>query len=328
MNMTYDIAKRSQTESGVAAGTTTSYVQSAGYFPDGQVQFWQYGSNLWSWQSVDKMLRPWQAWATQNNNGNNWMFYDYYGFDNNSAVVSANEGFGAGVAWNSLTFMNDQYEYDGVKRLIKVTDTNYSRQYSWDEYGNLALKQNSGVPLSGLTPINGGTNPYNTANNHLPGTNYGYDARGMMTKLGAVTMAYDAEGNMKDTNDTGTGQNLTWIYDAEGQRTQKLVSGSASVLYVHDAFGQLTAEYNSTSIAASCQTCFLTYDMLGTVRLITNQSQGVVARHDYLPFAEEVFNGTAGRNGNFGAVSNVTQGFTGQEADGGTATLVSRCSET
>jgi|GEM_PF-1012891 len=313
MNMTSDIVNRPQTESGVVSGTTTNYVQSAGYFPDGQVQFWQYGSNLWSWQTVDSMRRPWQAWATQNNNGNNWMFYDYYGFDTNSSVVSANEGFGTGVPFNSMTFMNDQYQYDGLKRLFKVTDTNYSRQYSWDEFGNLSLTQNSGVTLSGLTPYNNGTNPYNTANNHILGSNYGYDARGMMTKLGGITLGYNAEGQMTSNNESST--NLTWFYDAEGQRAQKLVSGTASVLYVHDAFGQLAAEYNTTSITPQCKVCYLTYDMLGTVRLITNESQGVVGRHDYLPFAEEIPDGTAGRSGNFGAVSNVTQGFTGQEAD-------------
>jgi RHS repeat-associated protein len=61
--------------------------------------------------------------------------------------------------------------------------------------------------------------------------------------------------------------------------------------------------------------------MLGSVRLVTDTNQIVVARHDFIPFGEEIPNGTAGRNGDFGYTSNVTQGFTGQEADGGTASL-------
>ncbi len=68
-------------------------------------------------------------------------------------------------------------------------------------------------------------------------------------------------------------------------------------------------------------TCYLTYDLLGSVRLVTDTNQNVVARHDFIPFGEEIPNGTAGRNGNFAGSSNVTQGFTGQEADGGTASL-------
>ncbi len=118
VNTAFDITPRPLTVNGLASGTTTNYVQSSGYYPDGHVQFWH------------NMLRPWQAWATQNNNGNNWMFYAYYGFDTNTDVISANEGFGPGVPWNNTTFFNGQYEYDGLKRLFKISDTNYSRQYS------------------------------------------------------------------------------------------------------------------------------------------------------------------------------------------------------
>jgi len=49
-----------------------------------------------------------------------------------------------------------------------------------------------------------------------------------------------------------------------------------------------------------------------------------VARHDYLPFGEEIPNGVAGRSsspGPFGGGTTMTQMFTGQERDGGTATL-------
>jgi RHS repeat-associated protein len=92
--------------------------------------------------------------------------------------------------------------------------------------------------------------------------------------------------------------------------------------FVHDAFGQLAAEYNTAAVTPACTTCYLTYDMLGSVRMVTDQNQAVIARHDYLPFGEELPNGTAGRSGNgFDAVSNVTHGFTGQESDGGTAFL-------
>jgi RHS repeat-associated protein len=61
--------------------------------------------------------------------------------------------------------------------------------------------------------------------------------------------------------------------------------------------------------------------MVGTPRLITDQNENLVARHDFIPFGEEIQNGVAGRNGNFGSASNVTQAFTGQESDGGTVQL-------
>ena len=259
-----------------------------------------------------------------NNNGNNWMFYAYNGFDTNSDVISGKEGFGPAVPFNSMTFFNDQYQYDGLKRLFTITDTNYARQYSWDAFGNSSLT--SGLLLSGLTPqSSNGSNPYNPANSRLVAN--GYEARGNMTSLGAVTMAYDAESNLTSVKDTGTGQSITWIFDAEGQRAQKWVTpigggSQVTTTFVHDAFGQLAAEYNTAGVTPACTTCYLTYDMLGSVRLVTDQNQNVIARHDYLPFGEEIPNGTAGRSGNgFAAASNVTQGFTGQEADGGTASL-------
>jgi hypothetical protein len=54
---------------------------------------------------------------------------------------------------------------------------------------------------------------------------------------------------------------------------------------------------------------------------VTDQNGNVVARHDYLPYGEEIPNGDAGRSGSFGSSGNVTQMFTAQERDGGTATL-------
>jgi len=38
------------------------------------------------------MLTSWQVWATQNNNGNNWMFVAYNGYDNSENVTSQTEG--------------------------------------------------------------------------------------------------------------------------------------------------------------------------------------------------------------------------------------------
>lgn len=122
---------------------------------------------------------------------------------------------------------------------------------------------------------------------------------------------------MKDTNYPGSGPSLTWIYDAEGQRAQQRVNGGSWTLYIHDAFGPLAATYNNNGVTPACTTCYLTYDMLGSVRLVTDQNQNVVARHDFIPFGEEIPDGTASRGGNFAYTSNLT----GQEEDGGNAVL-------
>jgi RHS repeat-associated protein len=53
--------------------------------------------------------------------------------------------------------------------------------------------------------------------------------------------------------------------------------------------------------------------------MVTDQNGNVVARHDYLPFGEEVGANWAGRNGQWGAQNDtIAQKFTGQERDGET----------
>ena len=63
----------------------------------------------------------------------------------------------------------------------------------------------------------------------------------------------------------------------------------------YDAFGQLAAEYYSSPVTVPCVTCYLTYDYLGNVRMVTDAGGNVVARHDFAPFGQEVAGGTAGR---------------------------------
>ena len=66
---------------------------------------------------------------------------------------------------------------------------------------------------------------------------------------------------------------------------------------------------------APCTTCYLVWDQLGSTRLVTDQDGNVVARHDYLPYGEEIATGTAGRNWQWGLFDNVNQKFTGQVRD-------------
>jgi len=117
------------------------------------------------------------------------------------------------------------------------------------------------------------------------------------------------------------------LYDAEGNRVRKMVAGGETRVYVHDAFGVMAAEYSTVpqSAAPPCRTCYLTYDYLGSVRMVTDQNGTVVARHDYLPYGEEVpANTTTGRAvaDMFGTADGVSARFTGQDRDTETATPV------
>ena len=128
----------------------------------------------------------------------------------------------------------------------------------------------------------------------------------------------------------------TFTYDGFGQRVKKTPWTGSATVYVYDIFGQLAAEYaNGTSwsrdyvrwaggqvIATEnasgvglCTTCYLSYDHLGSVRLVTDQNGVVKARHDFLPYGEEVPASTAGRSSQFGSTTDAAQKFTGQIRD-------------
>jgi len=67
----------------------------------------------------------------------------------------------------------------------------------------------------------------------------------------------------------------------------------------------------------SCATYYVSFDHLGSVRMLTDGSGNVVARQDYLPFGEEIPAGYAGRSASllFGSSDGVEQKFTGQIRD-------------
>ena len=312
---TYDGIGRPITVIGALGGVQTNYLGQVTYLPHGLPQIYQYGNNVWPVNSVNKVLQPYERYSTIGNDPNRWLLYTSHIWNGNETVGSLWEGYGSAVTWSNMTWRNTNLAYDGVNRLSAVADTSWSRTFSYDQYGNMSLTSNSNVPLNGLTPYNNGSyNPFNPANNRLLEANY--DAAGNMSGVGALSFWYDAEGRQTQTYDSGSQTRVYYSYDGEGNRVQKAVSGGATTVYVHDAFGQLAAEYSSVGITPACQTCYLSYDPLGSVRLITDQSANVISRHDFLPFGEEIPNGSGGRSGNqFGAPSGLNQMFTGQERD-------------
>jgi RHS repeat-associated protein len=203
------------------------------------------------------------------------------------------------------------YNYDGVNRLIAANDNNWSRSFGYDPYGNMWVTGATGITPSSLTPT--GSNGYN-ANNQLT-VNAGYDASGNQTTFGVNAMTYDAESRQIGVSNTNPGMQATYSYDGEGKRVMRSING-ASTTYVYDAAGELAAEYDSAPPAVPpCTTCYLSWDHLGSTRLVTDQSDNVVSRHDYLPFGEEIAAGVGGRTSVWGASDLVTQKFTSKERD-------------
>jgi RHS repeat-associated protein len=81
---------------------------------------------------------------------------------------------------------------------------------------------------------------------------------------------------------------------------------------------QLIAEYATVAASGGGGTSYLTADHLGSTRVVTDSSGNVTARHDYLPFGEEIPATIGGRSSIPGYSVNDTtkQRFTGKERDG------------
>ncbi len=188
--------------------------------------------------------------------------------------------------------------------------TNWARTFSYDAYGNMweGWSTNQGVPFTGDTPT---TNNY-TAANRRPDRSY--DNAGNETGVSGDTILYDAENRQAMLTEAGMTE--TYLYDGNGKRVAKIAPSGAQTVYVYDAAGLLTAEYATSSGTASCTTCYLSWDHLGTPRQVMDQTGKVVARDAYLPFGEEVTPATPGRNSDWGSGNdNIAQKFTGKERD-------------
>jgi hypothetical protein len=81
----------------------------------------------------------------------------------------------------------------------------------------------------------------------------------------------------------------TSVYDGGGQRVATINNGVTSYM-IYDALGKLVAEYRQAAPTTS-GTSYLFSDHQGSTRVVMNQTGGVVARHDYQPFGEEIYSG-------------------------------------
>jgi RHS repeat-associated protein len=192
----------------------------------------------------------------------------------------------------------------------------WKQTYLYDRYGNRtfdAANTTSGYISSTLT-INPANNRYNTGQGQIL-----YDAAGNLTKdFSGHTSAYDAESHQVTYDGGATiAGGASYSYDGDGRRVKKVTGGVTlkTTVFIYNVMGQLVAEYDDFGQQGGGGTSYLTSDTLGTPRVITDSSGGVKARHDYLPFGEEL-GLTGGRTSQQGYVEDdVRQKFTQKERD-------------
>lgn len=338
---TYDKANRIASVSGtMGTASPVTYVSgtcvsntSICYEPSGAPTSYSYYNGLSRANTYNSRLQPLTFTDTK---GTSTLFSLGYTFGtsttnngNPTQITIGGEGAGSGYTQN--------YGYDALNRLCAAgeatspvtitncaaptTGVNWAQNFSYDRFGNVwapAASQAglSGVPALGWMPA--AQSSIDPATNRLTSTTGAlYDGAGgnQTTFLGTSTsspMQYDAENHLRQVVD-GSGNTWQYTYDGLGARVSRTNVGSGVVTYyLHDVFGNLATEYNPL-VATPCATCYLSWDHLGSTRMVTNESGTIVARHDYLPYGVEI-----PRSGTWSVTDGLSPKFTGQDYDGET----------
>lgn len=308
LTATYDGAGREQSVAGQTSGASKPYASQIAYGAHGAISSMQLGNNLWEHTSFNNRLQPEQiGLGTQSTNASLLQLDYSYGTTNNNGNVQSQIITAPGLA------LTQSYEYDALNRLHIAKEQNgaswkqtfiYTDQAGQNgQYGNRRLDaanttQNGVVQNLIENPV---ISPDNNRIMRQAGEFYHYDAAGnldcdkynSLCDQGVKTYVYDGENRQITYNGGAANGGANYIYDGVGKRVKK-VYGNTITVFVYDAAGQMVAEY-STDGAQANGTSYLTADNLGTPRVITSQSGAVKARHDYLPFGEELFAGVGGR---------------------------------
>lgn len=276
--------------------------QTAGFFDYGKnftytgagaVSSMQLGNGRWESTTFNSRLQPTQvALGTLQNGADKLKLnYDYGTTNNNGDVLS--QTITVPMAGSAAGFTAAQnYSYDSLNRLksaqeIINSSQSWKQTFVFDRYGNRNFDTANTTTLGSCPAANQCNPAVDVANNKFTtGQGYSYDLAGnIISDAQGRTFNYDAENKQKSVASSGSSLG-TYFYDGDGKRVKKLV-GTETTIFVYDAAGKMVAEY-TTSAPTTTQVSYLTSDALGTPRINTDANGNVMARHDYMPFGEEI----------------------------------------
>jgi YD repeat-containing protein len=297
-------------------GAGTTYVGNVSYWPHGALEGYQYGNNVWRGDSFNSRLQSSCLWDTIALSPSAYLLVEcglnWGTMNNNGNLLGMTVQAGGPGTLSALPTYNQSFAYDNLNRLTSASDSGgWSRSFAYDQYGNGWVTGWSGMGLNVTTPTGNlfvtNVGRASVYKNQIGSSPSPYDAAGNMTALlpcGAMQFRYDAENRQIAETNSG-GLSATYVYDGDGKRVEKLLNNGQKIAYVYDALGKLAAEYDlqNAETPPPCTTCYLSYDHLGTLRMVTDQNANVIARHDYIPFGEEIPGGIAGEADSLGRVT-------------------------
>ncbi|MFC1816115.1 RHS repeat domain-containing protein, partial [Thermodesulfobacteriota bacterium] len=213
--------------------------------------------------------------------------------DNNGRITQKTESI-AGTNSNYI------YTYDSMGRLLTVTkDSTLIEEYDYDVNGTRVYEMNA------LRGISGRNYSYSDEDHLLsagPAT-YSYDLDGFLTTktngADVTTYDYSSRGELLNVALSG-GTVVEYIHDPLGRRIAKKVNGAIVEKYLWQGLTQLLAVYDGSdnlmmrfeyadgrmpnAMTSGGSTYYLTYDQVGSLRVVANASGSVVKRIDYDTF--------------------------------------------
>ena len=170
--------------------------------------------------------------------------------------------------------------------------TSWSRTYGYDRQGNQWVSAWSGMSPAAFTPV--GSSNFN-AKNQLMIQNSHYDDAGNQDVIGGYGMTYDEEGRLATL--TLNGVTTTMTYDGEGRRVKKQDGTTGTTVMTYGIGGELAQEYETGGAPLAGGTQYVAVDHLGSTRMVFDSAGNTVRCLDYIPFGEEIPQGTGARTG-------------------------------
>jgi RHS repeat-associated protein len=297
---------------GAAGSDSTNRIK---YSVHGGVSVMKLGNNLWEHTDFNSRLQSTEIGLGSSSTDSSTLRLTYnYGTTNNNGNLQSVSYLGGGLSYTQ------SFGYDVLNRLTTSVESggSWAQTNKYDRYGNRA------IDLGG-----GNQSLYFNSANRITNAGYTYDTAGNLTSDGVQSFGYNAENKIKSVN----GVSDVYRYDGDGNRVRKNFATGEKLRMVYSG-GQLVAEYDLTNgslkkeyiygakgLIATVEpvvgTRYTTSDHLGSPRVVTNSSAGIVSRHDYMPFGEEIGSGVGGRTVGIGFIVNdgVRQKFTAKERD-------------
>jgi RHS repeat-associated protein len=335
VSYTFDEAGRLST----ASDQTHSFITAVGYADHGAVSSLSLGNG--AMQSIQYNLALQPLSVSLSKSGAVLSRLDYkYGVVNqgsgaveetkNTGQVGRIEGFiGTGRQWQQ------RLSYDSVGRLTQSAEyrgdtlaLSYQASYTYDPYGNRAQPAVQNPPATTLAYPPVELSDYNSASNRYT-SGIVYDSAGNITDDGRFAGSasrhalyrYDANGRQVWSGYSDNTGSLSAVYDGLGQRVQSS-AGTVTKTLVYDIFGQKVAEYGGQTTQQTSGVRYQMMDHQGSLRVLMNESGGVLARHDYTAYGEEIGVGTGLRTGvqgygnpNSSMVDDTREKYAGMERD-------------